>query len=661
MRTAAALLSLCFWLNAGLHAAQTSPKCGVPRVSSPAVHFLRVVGGTEAAHGSHPWLVSLQNRGSHFCGGSILTDRWIMTAAHCFTSLSEEFLGGLRVVAGEFDLKADDEEEQVFPIKSVSVHEKYSHAVPMNYDIALVELQRHIQMGARVQPICLPLPDENIPPLSGCVVGGWGRMMERGSLPAVLREVRLDLVEPARCKYVLQTVKSSILSQRLVRHLPAMTVVCAGPERGGRDACQGDSGGPLVCPAGSGGGLWVVLGVTSWGKGCGRSWGDNNGLPPSVRGSPGIFTDVRLLLPWIKSKLRDAEQQQGATSSALCSARDGPASDSEGLIRNPTHPGDCYDNNQLCLWSVSVPPGFSILLEFDHFHLENDSYCRYDRLTVSVATHGPVAVFCGSVRPGPVLLNNSQNASLLFSSDVSGAGSGFVIRHRAVRGHAHPGCGAVVLVVDQTAVRSLNYPQSYGNDCVLRWVVHAPRGHVVKLDFSDFDLEESDGCLYDSLAVLGDVEGTEEIGEDALNLDSSPSFAFFKFFFFYYYYYFVFMYSFLSCCCPAVLCGGGGGVPPPVLSYHSVMVLRFTSDSSVTRRGFRAALTFVSAADLHRDKTDVEDPPDVSTANQRHATSDASKILRVRSSSAPPLDLHTDEVDRETSEDPGPHVVRGFG
>uniref|UniRef100_A0A3P9CD05 Ovochymase 2 n=1 Tax=Maylandia zebra TaxID=106582 RepID=A0A3P9CD05_9CICH len=335
------------------------------------VSSLRVVGGTEAMYGSHPWLVSLQNRGSHFCGGSILSDCWIMTAAHCFTSLS-----GVRVLVGEFDQRVHDEEEQVFLVKSVSVHEKYNPALPMNYDIALIELNQRIQMG--------------------------------GCLPMVLREVHLDLVDRAKCKYVLQTLKGSMMNQRLVRPQPSMTVLCAGPETGGRDACQGDSGGPLVCPAGSEGHRWVALGVTSWGKGCGRSWGNNSSRPPSKRGSPGIFTDVRLLLPWIKG---------------LCSVRDGPVSDINGVIKNPRLHGDRYDNNRLCLWSISVPPGYSILLEFDLFDLENDSYCRYDRLTVSVGSHRPV-IFCGSVLPGPVLLNNSHNATLLFSSDVSRAGSG---------------------------------------------------------------------------------------------------------------------------------------------------------------------------------------------------------------------------------------------
>ncbi len=59
-----------------------------------------------------------------------------------------------------------------------------------------------------------------------------------GCLPAVLREVQLNLVDPSKCKNVLQTVKSSIFNLRLTMRQPAMTVICAGPEGGGKDACQ---------------------------------------------------------------------------------------------------------------------------------------------------------------------------------------------------------------------------------------------------------------------------------------------------------------------------------------------------------------------------------------------------------------------------------------
>ncbi|KAM3870233.1 ovochymase-2 [Diretmus argenteus] len=474
MKTTTVLLSVCFWIHAGVYAAHTGPKCGVPQARSMMDHALRVVGGTEARYGSHPWLVSLRNKGSHFCGGAILADRWIMTAAHCFASISKEFVRGVRVVVGELDRRVHDEEEQSFLIKTVSVHEKYQHAFPMSYDIALLELDQHIRLGAHVQPICLPLANENFPPKTSCIVGGWGRMKERGRLPAVLREVQLDLVEPARCKHVLQTLQTSLLNQGPDRPRPTMTVLCAGPERGGKDACQGDSGGPLVCLAGWRGGRWVVAGVTSWGKGCGRSWGNNSSRPPSRRGSPGVFTDIRLLLPWIKSKLREAEGR--------------------------------YERRSLS--------SYGILLEFDHLDVENDSSCLYDRLTVTIGTHRPVA---------------EQEVGLL---------SGIA-----------PSRDMLALNI----VHSPNYPQSYSNDSVCRWVIYAPQGHVVKLDFVDFDLEESDGCLYDSLSVLGNVEGTEEI---------------------------------------VVLCGSS--LPPPVLSYDDVMVLLFTSDSTITHRGFHATTAFIS-------------------------------------------------------------------
>ncbi|XP_033942126.1 ovochymase-2-like [Pseudochaenichthys georgianus] len=236
MRSPASLLSLWLWLNTGINAAGS--QCGVPAPGSRVGPSLRVVGGAQATYGSHPWLVSLQYRGSHFCGGAILTERWILTAAHCLASHSKEFLSGVRVVVGEFDQRADDEEKQAFLIKSVSVHEKYHHALPMNYDIALMDLDQHIVLGTHVQPIRLPLPDDSIQPGTSCIMGGWGRMKEKGRVAAVLREVKLDLVDPARCQHVLHAARSSTRPQRPAQPQPAMTVLCAGPEGGGRDACQ---------------------------------------------------------------------------------------------------------------------------------------------------------------------------------------------------------------------------------------------------------------------------------------------------------------------------------------------------------------------------------------------------------------------------------------
>ncbi|XP_056454818.1 ovochymase-2 [Gadus chalcogrammus] len=560
MKVYSALISLCFCLDMGEEyptntGSYPALKCGAPEGRSPMDQALRVVGGTEARYGSHPWLVSLKMKGSHFCGAAVLTDSWLMTAAHCFTSTSRNTLAGITAVVGEYDQGSRDEEEQAFLIKNISVHERFHHAAPMSYDIALVELEGHIQLGAHVQPICLPLPEESFTSPASCMMAGWGRVRERGRVAAVLREVRLDLVDQARCKHVLDTVRTSLQYQAAGQPQPAFTVLCAGPERGGKDACQGDSGGPLGCRV-QGGGRWAAVGVASWGKGCGRSWGSNRSRPPAHRGSPGVFTDVRLLLPWIRRTLR-----AGLHS---CGVRDGPVADSLGIIRNPALPCHHYSNNEFCTWTIHAPPGYSILLEFHHLDLENDSRCLFDRLTVAVGTHGPVGIYCGRVPLGPVLLNNSQSATLSFSSDVSKTGSGFVIHHRAVMGHLPPvfkSYGMVVVVDDQSIVQSPNYPDDYSNNFTFTWVIYAPQGHVVKLDFTDFDLEESDGCLYDSLVVLGDVAGVDRL---------------------------------------AVLCGPR--VPPSVLSYDRVMVLQLTTDATLTHRGFRASLAFIHLADLHNEE-----------------------------------------------------------
>ncbi|XP_022539528.2 ovochymase-2 [Astyanax mexicanus] len=512
-------------------------KCSSPW-TRPVHPFLRVVGGSVARYGSHPWLVSLRYKGFHFCAASVLTDRWLLTAAHCFSDSSEEFLGDVEAVVGEHDQKVVDRGEQSFRVKSVKLHEKYQHTFPMSYDIAVLELQESIQFSDYVQPICLPFPGETFPPKTTCVVAGWGRTKERGPLTPVLHEVQLELVDSAVCQHVLQTLG-------LGRDFYA--VLCAGPERGGKDTCQGDSGGPLLCPRADG--QWVLVGVTSWGKGCGRSWINNRMNPPTARGSPAVFTAVPVFLNWL---LRTG------TTGSQCSVGDGVLTGTEGIIRNPAQPGLNYNNNEACSWSISVPEGKQILLEFLEFDVEEDSLCSNDHLTVFAGEDMLLGSFCGREAHPPLLIH-SGTARIQFVSDFSVTGAGFSIRYRAVD-HDYslgPDCGTVAMFESQGVLRSPNYPRHYNNSTRCRWLIRAPQGHIAKLDFSDFYLEQSERCEYDSLAVFGDTEAREEI---------------------------------------VLLCGQS--IPPPVLSFSSVMLVQFHSDSSVSGRGFTATLSFISKTDF---------------------------------------------------------------
>ncbi|KAB5571577.1 hypothetical protein PHYPO_G00226640 [Pangasianodon hypophthalmus] len=433
---------------------------------------------------------------------SLSEDRWRFAGALRFSPLAGiEFLRGVEAVVGEYD-------------------------------------QRVVDRDDFAQPVCLPLPGEIFPPKTTCNVAGWGRTKERGQMASVLHEVQLNLVDPAICKHILQTLSPGLQN---------LTVLCAGPERGGKDACQGDSGGPLLCPRADG--QWVVVGITSWGKGCGRSWINNRMKPLIGRSSPAVFTNIPVFIKWLL--------QKGKLISQL-SVQDGDLKGSEGIIRYPVNPGLNYSNNEACSWSISVPGDKRILLEFLKFDLENHHLCQSDHLTVFAGEGLPIGRFCGSKSPAPLLIH-SNTTTLQFMSDFSVSGSGFSVRFRAVEDDytLGPGCGTVALFQSPAALQSPDYPRSYGDDTHCRWVIYVPEGYVVKLAFTDFVLEESEGCQYDSLSVFGDFEAREQI---------------------------------------VVLCGQS--IPPPVLSFGRVMVVQFMTDSSVSARGFSANLSVISKKDL---------------------------------------------------------------
>ncbi|XP_057186486.1 ovochymase-2-like [Triplophysa rosa] len=567
-KTYAAFLRLfcCFHIVFPVHL--NDAKCGFSGPRTTLNRSVRIIGGSEARQGSHPWLVSLRIRGSHFCAAAILTDHWLLTAAHCFASVSVDLLHSVEAVAGDFNLRKVDRGEQTFGVKTVKFHEKYQHSSPMSHDIALLEIKGRIQFGNLIKPVCLPNPGERFPPKTMCVVAGWGRIKDRGPLPLVLQEVDLDVVEQSRCKHVLQTLRPG---QKV------FTVLCAGPERGGRDACQGDSGGPLLCPRADG--SLVAVGVTSWGKGCGRSWNNNKIKPPSRRGSPGVFTDVSLFLLWIKINFKKGWYCFcNLPLKSLCSVEDGAVSDSKGIIRNPAHSEQSYNNNEICLWSIRVTGGKHVLLEFQEFGLENDMRCQSDHLTVFVDGKRRIGQFCGSQSPSPVLIVGSQSVTVQFVSDVSRTGTGFIMQFSDVEEEYSFGaeCGTVVLLQSKEAVQSPAHPQPYNNNTLCRWVIYAPEGYIVKLNFNDFDLEESENCQYDSLTVFGDINGEDEI---------------------------------------VVVCGRS--VPPAVLSSSHIMVLQFSTDSSVYGRGFNAFLSFISRRDLR----------DTAYEDKREEADDNSKVI----------------------------------
>jgi trypsin len=226
-----------------------------------------IVNGDDAPECKWRWQVSLQDDIGHFCGGMLIRPDWVLTAAHC--------LGGtFQVVAGEWRLSRKSGKEQVMTIKQYIGHPRYNNS-NTDYDIALLQLSRPMQMNSCVGTVCLPT--RNVSVGSTCAIAGWGMLESGGRLTDILQEAEVTVFSNKDCED-MYSGRGNITSSML----------CAqGRARNGSitDACQGDSGGPLMCESS---GTWTIHGATSWGRGC------------ADRRYPGVWSRVFHTLGWIE-------------------------------------------------------------------------------------------------------------------------------------------------------------------------------------------------------------------------------------------------------------------------------------------------------------------------------------------------------------------------
>ncbi|XP_068929490.1 ovochymase-2 [Petaurus breviceps papuanus] len=502
-------------------------------------HFSRIVGGSPVEKGAYPWQVSLKRREKHFCGGTIISAQWVITAAHCV--MHKDMKTFLNVTAGEHDVNLVEQGEQTLSVDTIIRHPYFTVRKPMNYDIALLKMNGTFKFGQFVGPVCLPKQGETFHPGFICTTAGWGRLEENGRLPQVLHQVDLPILTKRKCAAMLLTLK---------RPVKGNTLLCAGFPDGGKDACQGDSGGSLMCRNKHG--AWTLAGVTSWGMGCARSWRHNCQKIASYRGTPGVFTDLTKVLPWIHNTIEMGQRMK--SSVALCSHQDGQLSGPEGQLRFPRHPHQFYGSNELCVWTVHVTGQMHIWLNFSHLDVEFEEFCHQDSISVYSLEDKLIGKFCGVTVPSPIFISSSS-VRLKFVSDATEYGTGFVLTYKALKPDHSPdfGCVALTVLFEEGLIQSLHYPDVYTNLIYCRWIIHAPEDRIVKLEFQNFELEESDDCLSDSVTVYDDVEGKEEL---------------------------------------ARYCGFA--VPPPGLSSSGVMLISFQADESRVFRGFQANISFIS-------------------------------------------------------------------
>ncbi|CAF4469514.1 unnamed protein product [Rotaria socialis] len=228
----------------------------------------RIVGGVEAVPHSWPWIVSLQIR-DHFCGGTLIDTRHVLTAAHCLPSVSSS---QLRIVAGLHQRQNQNTgRTQNIGVSRIFMHEQYN-SVSQAHDIAIIRLAQPVQLNEYVRLICLPGPD---PQESATVtVAGWGTTFKNSPLATTLRQVSVKVTNnQASAAY-----SSSFNVQRQIG---------AGiPYSGGKDSCQGDSGGPLMYNTN---GQWYLSGIVSFGADC------------ALPNYPGVYTRTSAYLSWIQN------------------------------------------------------------------------------------------------------------------------------------------------------------------------------------------------------------------------------------------------------------------------------------------------------------------------------------------------------------------------
>ncbi|XP_060548725.1 serine protease 27-like [Pantherophis guttatus] len=278
-----ALLSLLM----GITEAQPPPACGRFIPSS------RIVGGSDAEVGSWPWQASIQILDSHHCGGTLIASRWVLTAAHCFVSLSDPSL--FAILLGSYNLSNPGPESVLVNVKQIIMHSNYTSLINGN-DIALIELESPVNFTQRIQPACLPGSSIVFPPRLGCWVAGWGNIKPQVPLPEpeLLQEVLLPLIDRATCEVLYSDFKEPGMANAIKDDM-----MCAGYMEGGKDACQADSGGPLLCPWN---GDWVLAGVVSWGDVC------------AAPKRPGVYIRVSAHTSWI---LRHAPEVKSNFINAL--------------------------------------------------------------------------------------------------------------------------------------------------------------------------------------------------------------------------------------------------------------------------------------------------------------------------------------------------------
>ncbi|XP_020853717.1 trypsin-like [Phascolarctos cinereus] len=221
----------------------------------------KIVGGYTCAANSLPYQVSL-NSGYHFCGGSLISAQWVVSAAHCYKSR-------IQVRLGEHNIEVVEGSEQFINSAKTIRHPNYN-SNSLNNDIMLIKLEKAATLNSAVSTVSLP--QACAASGTSCLISGWGNTVSSGAdYPDLLQCLVAPVLSDSSC--------SSAYPGQITSNM-----ICVGYLEGGKDSCQGDSGGPVVCNG-------ELQGIVSWGYGC------------ALKNKPGVYTKVCNYVSWIEETI----------------------------------------------------------------------------------------------------------------------------------------------------------------------------------------------------------------------------------------------------------------------------------------------------------------------------------------------------------------------